>query len=159
MESEKAKLGGGAGGGPHDDTRDVNGTWRRNATQNIGLFATGAADGHMNSIRISAGNRGESNGGLLLDAGTEVVVATGEVKIHAEQYRGVTIAVDDTAEEQIMLSRGDPFAGSSLQSIVIAENGVTISAMTGSISLAVGENLIQISSTGIVIKGTLVQIN
>ena len=157
MDSDEKKLGGGSGGGPHDDIRNVDGTWKRKATQNIGLYASGASDDSKNIIRISAGNRGCSNGLVLVDSGTDVVVATGDVSVHAENFDGVTVLVDDT--QQILLTRGYPPTQES-QYVILDENGITVNAGdTGTLTLAVGGNYIEISPTGVTIKGTLVQIN
>lgn len=157
MDSDEKKLGGGAGGGPHDDVRIVDGTFVRKVTQHIALFAMGADDGDTNNIRISAGNRGYSNGLLLMDAGANVVVATGDVQANSETFNGVAILVDDT--QQILLTRGFPPTPES-QYIILDENGITINAGdAATLTLAVGSNYIELSPTGVTIKGTLVQIN
>jgi hypothetical protein len=168
MDADEKKLGGGSGGDeeapPHSDSKYVEGAFARRANGWIELITLPVADGTAQSMVVAAGDKGAA----ILQGGQRVNLISGLLageKMPALDNPGVTVFTMDKAGV-IRLQLGY-FEDPNCFSVTLDKGGVTINAgETGSIFLRAGvhedgsaESMIQISPFGIVMKGTLTQIN
>jgi hypothetical protein len=140
---------------PHDDIREVNGKFERDAHK-ITLFSRPGKDGTSGIALLAAG---EGTGRIVVQADNSTIVRTGGTPIpESVGHSGVTVYAPDAAILQ--LQRGN-FDDPGSQRVQMRPDGTIVvdAGQSGAILLSAGDSFISITPTAITIKAALVKIN
>jgi hypothetical protein len=160
MDSDENNPGGGSGGNgskPKPVIVAAKGLWEVDAAA-AGIIVTPKGESPTLFGIVLAVHGDADTGGVKVHGTNNVFIRTSLDDLSSwESNAGVTAYCG--ADQKILLQHGMPSAESSLKIQIDPTSILIDGGMAGTITLSVGQQMIQITPAGITIKGTLVQIN